>query len=182
MLNEDEAKDLKKLPVPAEIFPDDLVRLITNYQPVNVSSINEKLAHLEGQFKVLNEQLLTSREWQEKFETNLTKIQNETSKIQDETAKIANLLKEEIAERKQEVREIRETTRKADDKITEVDKKTAVVEERRFHNSRILWAIIAFIVSILTVIIGYEIRDMLGSRTQGAASPPPPITSTPSHP
>jgi deoxycytidine triphosphate deaminase len=171
-LSEEEAKDIKKLPTTTDIFPDDLVRLITNYQPVNLSGVSEKLSQLEGQFKILNDQITTSREWQEKFEGNLSKIQTETSKIQDETAKIAALLKEEVADRKGDTREIKDTMKRTEDRISEVDKKNAVVEERRLHNSRILWAIIALIAGLA----GYAIRDIWSSRplmpTSTTSAPP----------
>jgi hypothetical protein len=169
-----------KIATTSEIFPDDLVRLITNYQPVNLSSVTEKLTLLEGQFKALNDQLMTSREWQEKFENNLTKIETETSKVQDETAKIAVLLKEEVADRKEEVRTIRESVKRTEEKIGEVDKKTAVVEERRSHNSRILWAILAFMASLLAGIIGFVLRDVFTARPQFIPPPPSPsVTQTP---
>lgn len=171
LLSDEEAKDIKKFPAPSEVFPDDLVRLITNYQPVSLSGVTEKLTHLEGQLKILNDQFMTSREWQEKFENNLSKIQTETAKIQDETAKIASMLKEEVADRKADTRTIHDSLKRADEKISDVDKKNAVADERRSNNSKLLWAILAFLVGI----VGYMIRDALIPANH--PSPPPPITA-----
>lgn len=182
-LNEEEAKDIKRIPAAAEAYPDDLIRLITNYQPVNLSSIHDRLGHFEGQLKTLNDQILSSREWEQKFETNLSKIQAETAKIQDETSKIAVLLKEEVSDRKEDVKTIKDSIKKTEERIGQVDKQSAVMEERRSHNSRILWAIITLMLSIIAGIIGFAVRDAISSRPvvlqPGAPTPsvsvPPPI-------
>ena len=80
-LGEDEIGELQPVEANIEDFPDELVRLIQNYRPVVLQSLQESLAETQRQLTDLRNEITSGREWQRQFQTSLERHDSQIDKL-----------------------------------------------------------------------------------------------------
>lgn len=70
-LQDNEIGTLKKPEASVEDFPNDLKRLISSYQPIDMKGLKEHIKTLEGQVDSLRGEITTDKEWKKDFQTKL---------------------------------------------------------------------------------------------------------------
>lgn len=129
--------------VSVEDFPEPLVRMISNFQPLNIIDVNTKISELKSELNTLTQHITSSREWQTKFEDNLDKIQKETGKV-------AELLRDEIVARKERDTKAEGDIKDQNKKIEELKISSAIGQRDQYYSDRIRWWVWTTILVILT--------------------------------
>lgn len=80
-LIEEEISELDPVETSIEDFPDELVRLIQNYRPVVLQTLQESLAETQRQLNALRTEITSGREWQEQFKTSLGRHDDQIEKL-----------------------------------------------------------------------------------------------------
>jgi dCTP deaminase len=70
-LQENEIGTLKKPEASVEDFPNDLKRLISSYQPIDMKGLKEHIQTLEEQINLLRGEITTDKEWKKDFQAKL---------------------------------------------------------------------------------------------------------------
>jgi deoxycytidine triphosphate deaminase len=104
-------------------FPDDLITLIKNYKPVELTSLADAVANLESQLTALTTEVREDRDWKGTFRESLEKQSRQIDKLLEG-------LREEKDARKQEDETIR----------TRLDKMSGL-----FFGAKMIWIVIALI-------------------------------------
>jgi deoxycytidine triphosphate deaminase len=75
-------------------FPEDLVRLIRSYQPINLNSLNEQLSVLKTELTVLQRELSDDKKWRTDFKEDLdgllTALREEKENRQEQCKRRSN--------------------------------------------------------------------------------------------
>lgn len=80
-LGEDEISELQPVEANIEDFPDELVRLIQNYRPVVLQTLQESLVATQRQLDALRTEITSGREWQKQFQTSLDRHDGQIDKL-----------------------------------------------------------------------------------------------------
>ena len=72
-LHEDEGRISPK-PDPIWSFPDDLVRMIKTYQPINLNNINDSVSTLRSELENLKADLRDDRKWREDIKSTIDRL------------------------------------------------------------------------------------------------------------
>lgn len=80
-LQESEKGAFKKPEVEVVDFPLDLVRLISSYQPINITSLRDNIGNLETQIINLRVEITTDKEWKKEFQSSLEKLTENVSNL-----------------------------------------------------------------------------------------------------
>jgi dCTP deaminase len=86
-------------------FPDELVKLIKSYQPVNLTSIAEQMSSLRSELTVLQRELSDDKKWRQDFKEDLDGLlaalkeekENRQDQYRDIETKLSGIEKEQIA-------------------------------------------------------------------------------------
>jgi len=60
------------------IFPRELVRLISAYQPIDLKGLHDDIVGLENQISTLRTEITTDKEWKKDFQTKLEQTDRKT--------------------------------------------------------------------------------------------------------
>jgi deoxycytidine triphosphate deaminase len=134
-LAEDETGDF--LPPATKImdFPEDLVRLIRSYQPINLNSLNDQLGGLKTELAMLQRELSDDKKWRADFKEDLDGL--------------LTALKEEKDNRQEQYKQI-------ETKISGIEKDQIAVRSERAVWDKLKWALIgAFIAGLIGVAVRY---------------------------
>jgi deoxycytidine triphosphate deaminase len=80
-------------------FPEELIKLIGAYQPINVKSISEQIKTLEFELGTIKKELNDGKTWQGDFRKDMTSIKENLERME-------NILKTEITERQNQGKDI----------------------------------------------------------------------------
>jgi deoxycytidine triphosphate deaminase len=115
-------------------FPEDLVKLIKSYQPMNLTTIAEQMAGMRSELTVLQREISDDKKWRQDFKEDLDGL--------------LAALKDEKENRQQQYRDI-------ETKITGIEKDQIARNSEKSVWDRIKWAVIG---SVVTVGVGILIR------------------------
>ena len=123
-------------------FPEDLVRLIRSYQPINVHALTEQLGAIKTELSLLQRQISEDKKWREDFK--------------DDLEGLLSALKEERENRQTQFKEL-------DGKLALVEKGQIALNSERSVWDRFKWAIIG---ALITAAIALAIRYGLPTAPQ----------------
>ena len=112
-------------------FPEDLIRLIRSYQPINIHALTEQLGSLKTELSLLQRQISEDRKWREDFK--------------DDLEGLLTALKEEKGNRQTQFKEL-------EGKIVGVEKGQIALLSEKTVWDKFKWAIIGAIIAALIAI------------------------------
>lgn len=116
-------------------FDQDLVRLISLYQPIDTKSLHDEIVSLEGQISNLRLEITTDKEWKKDFQT----------KLQQQTENVDKLLKGLEDEKDNRLL----ADRAIADQINEIKVKQATTETQGASSHTLLIAVISIVVTFI---------------------------------
>lgn len=99
-LNEEDTKNFTTKPESLYDFPDELVRMISEYKSVAMESLSEDLNTLKADLKFLKDQMDSDKSWKDEFQQGLAKHNEQLTKLGEALQDITKKLGAEIDERK----------------------------------------------------------------------------------
>jgi dUTPase len=142
-LETSEACDDRSVPEEVVDFPDDLVRLISNYKPVELKGLQDALSETQRQLVGLKADLTNDKQWRDDFRESLQKHDQQLGSL-------IQLLEKEQGIRSQE-----------DEKI----KSKLESMSNMFFGLRLVWAaLIAIAVLFIGAFLGYVIPKAMDGR------------------
>jgi len=148
---------------PPEIkdFPDDLVKLIRDYEPVGLKALQDQIEETQRELQTLKSDIVTDRDWKREFKDSLDEHNKQLGALIDG-------LKEE-----------REIRRAEDEKIREkLDSKSEV-----FFGLRLGWrAFVALIAILLAAAAGHYVPKWLSRSPVQAPASASPLAAGSVHP
>jgi dUTPase len=99
-IDDDEVKKFSTTPESLNDFPDELVRLISDYKSLAIESLSEELNTIKLEMKSLKEQVDSDRSWKEDFKEGLEQHNQQITKLGETLQDIADKLGKEVDERK----------------------------------------------------------------------------------
>jgi hypothetical protein len=146
-LGEDEVVADMAAPPEIKDFPDDLVKLIRDYEPVGLKALQDEILETKRDLQSLKADLTTDKEWKDTFKLA---IDRHTKAVEDHDRQIGDLIKK--IDKESEARESGDNTIKS-----KIDSLSNV-----FFGAKLIW--IAFWAVVLLV-IGALIAGPIGSFT-----------------
>lgn len=113
-------------------FPDDLVRLIKSYQPINVGALHSGLETLRLELKSLRDEIEDDRKWKDEFKRGLEGL--------------LHALEQERDNREEQFSGLKSTVDQTKDRMTEIDKSLATDRTNRAWIERLLWPVVALVI------------------------------------
>ena len=103
-----DASETGEFPVPASKiadFPEELVKLIKSYQPVNLTTIAEQMAGMRNELSILQREISDDKKWRQDFKEDLDGLltalkdekENRQQQYKDLENKITGIEKDQIA-------------------------------------------------------------------------------------
>ena len=80
-LTGEEISEFEPVETNIEDFPDELVRLIQNYRPVVLQTLQESLAETQRQLTTLRNEITSGLDWQKQFQTSLDRHDGQIEKL-----------------------------------------------------------------------------------------------------
>jgi dCTP deaminase len=153
--------EVEEFPVPEaahiDDFPDDLIRLINNYKPIELKGVLDELQETKRDLAALKADLTTDKQWKRDFQDNLDRQSKEIDKLLDG-------LKEEKEARREEDTAIRGRL----DTMSDV-----------FAGFKNVWVIVALILAALAGWLVPKIFDRPPPPASAITAPAPPTAPTP---
>lgn len=161
-----EACDMGVPPDEVTDFPDDLVRLISNYKPVELKGLQDALSDTQRQLENLRNDVTTDKTWREDFKRDL-----------DEHNKQLGLLIEGLRDEKE--------SRKSED--AEIKKEISGLSRKMFGGTLAVWALALLATAAVTAVITILITRVMDgpkpavptNRPAAATAPPSPQGTAP---
>ena len=139
-LEKSELSEINTAPVKIFDFPDDLVKLIKSYQPINVQSLIEQMQSLRSDLDLIRQELHDDRQWKKEFKDGLDGL--------------LEALKEERENRESQYGKVRDRIHSAEEKISEIDKSSLINRTRSEFG-------IVIVILLVGAVIGAIIRSFL---------------------
>ena len=149
-LDEAEACEVSTTPEEVTDFPDDLIRLISNYKPVELKGLQDALSDTQRQLDNLRTDLVNDKTWRDEFKQSL-------SKHDQQLGALIQLFEKE-----------QETRNKEDEKIrTKLDSMSNL-----FFGGKLLVAAAALVITAaITAVITFMVTHAMDPKPTMAPSP-----------
>jgi hypothetical protein len=161
-LSKDEIVEDMAAPPEIKDFPDDLVKLIRDYEPVGLKALQDEIDETKRDLQALRADITTDKEWRETFKSA---IDRHTKAVEDHDRQLGDVLKG--LEKEQEARA-------AGDK--KIEEKLGGMSNM-FFGARLIWlAAMAVTLIVVGAVVGPLVPKgltALAKATAPAASSPP---------
>jgi ATP-dependent 26S proteasome regulatory subunit len=125
---DDQAKNFTKKPQPLDDFPDDLVKMIRNYNPESTDFFASEITGLKKAIDDIRESINTDKTWREEFKAGLKENNDQIKNLGIALEDITHKLGEEIDERKGLGGTLGNITSKLEDNVTKLKMQTSVIK------------------------------------------------------
>lgn len=156
-------------------FPEDLVRLMQNYQPIGLAALQAKIHETQKSLSELSVQFHTQDDWKKNFQQSLESHDRQIAELLKGIAEIKDSLTEE--------RKNREAADKdASSQISAVSAQLNQIDERRHSRTALRAGVIGAVIgAIISALVSFGLSYSYGQRFQRPAAPgvsAPPVSGT----